>query len=471
MITSSIAFKYENLSQGQKTAVDLLDSGENLLVLGAAGTGKSFLIKTIEKRYEGAVLCGPTGMASRNIDGVTLHSFFRVPFGLINPHEGVKIPKQIKSILESVKLLMIDEIGMVRSDVFAYIDACLKTVNKSDKPFGGVQVVLFGDLFQLGPVVVGKEAPFFGKANAPLKEGQLYSSPWFFNSPSFYEASFKVIGLTEVFRQKNPDFVKSLHGLRKGIMSGLPYINENCNFKAKSDKNDTVITTTNSTADAINQRNLSTLAAPEVTFLTKIYLKEIEDGMRCVSISNPPLFKRHLDDSGVSSSVTLKVGARVMIYRHSDSTLSGLFGEVVDIYKGSVNSFVDVKLDNEGGEISVELSSQPIFEYRLNAKGVLEKKEVGKVTYMPLILGWALTVHKMQGQTMDEAYIKNSDRFFCHGQAYVALSRVKEIQNLYLERKMRPEDFIVDEEVIRFLKSLRMDNSRGFPVGELCSGD
>lgn len=446
---------YETLSESQKQAVQWLDDGNNVVVLGAAGTGKSHLIKFIEKRYENTVLCAPTGLASRNIGGVTLHSFFKIPFGLIDPQLELRVPKNSLEIIDSVDLLIVDEIGMVRSDVFAYLDRVLRYVKRRpEEAFGGVQVILFGDLFQLGPVVTRRETEFFGKSwlsSAP--ETALYPSAWFFNTESYEQAEFKVMGLTEVFRQKDPEFVGALHGLRKGNMKGLDFINSRSTIRREHRDNETVITSINATADEINQENLDRIKKPEVRVKTEVLLSAVGGGSRCVSLSDPVKYKKTLEDSSVPASVTLKEGARVMINKHESSAMNGLFGTVVKIHKGAQHCVVEVLLQGDTYPTTVTETEQPLYEYQLSkVTKKLTKTQVGVIRFIPLVLGWALTVHKIQGQTMNEAYIKNSDRFFCHGQAYVALSRVRNVENLTLERKMVPQDFIIDREVIDFLR-------------------
>lgn len=446
---------YDTLSDSQKQAVQWLDNGDNVVVLGAAGTGKSHLIKFIEKRYENTVLCAPTGLASRNIGGVTLHSFFKIPFGLIDPQLELRVPKNSIEIIDSVELLIIDEIGMVRSDVFAYLDRVLRYVKRRpEEAFGGVQIILFGDLFQLGPVVTRREQEFFSKSWMTVPtETALYPSAWFFNTFSFEEADFKVMGLTEVFRQKDPEFVSALHGLRKGNMAGLDFINNKSQIRRAYRDNETVITSINATADDINQANLAKIHKPETRIKTEVLLSAVGGGSRCVSTSDPVKFKKTLEDSSVPASVTLKEGARVMVNKHESSAMNGLFGTVVKIHKGQTHCTIEVLLEGDQYPTTITQTEQPLYEYQLSkVTKKLAKAQVGVIRFIPLVLGWALTVHKIQGQTMNEAYIKNSDRFFCHGQAYVALSRVRNVENLTLERKMVPQDFIIDREVIDFLR-------------------
>ena len=406
-------------------------SGQNVLVLGGAGVGKSVLQESLMMVLgSDTVPVASTGVAALNVQGITAHRAFSLPFGIPTPKDYENYLKKrsltTKALFgknRAVNRIQFDEIGMFRSDPFDFMDKSLKSIYKNNDPFGGLQMCLFGDLSQIPPVVKPDERQY-------LK--QMFNGHYFFSTDAFKQGNFKTIFLTEVKRQSDFEMKKHLNNIRVygehfNIQESLDYFNDNCVNKYIGDAG--FIVTTHAACDIVNSNEFNKLNTPVFSFNAKIMGK----------------FK----DEPAPKHLRLRVGCRVMILaNHPDNKyVNGSTGIVVKLQKGRI----DVQLDT-GQVVDVSEFNYSNYEYFTNKKGELDKREVGKFVQFPIKLAWANNLHKVQGCTLDKAYIDMGQRVFAQGMTYVALSRLRTIEGLSLLRPLRKNDIIRDEEVINFYR-------------------
>ena len=395
-------------------------------VTGMAGSGKSTLIDLIKAEFKSKiVLVAPTGIAALNIGGSTIHSVFQFPFGLFP--EVKEMYGYAGLILKNLDLLIIDEISMVRSDLLDAISLSLQKHKKNKKPFGGVQIATFGDLFQLAPVISSDEKSILFEK---------YASQYFFSAKCLEKIDPKVIVLSKIFRQQDPVFQSVLSSLRRGhnIEKVLGYINSKCFFPNESVTSNLTLTTRTAQADDINQAKLSEINDVEHNFTALI------EGNYFSNKSDKVL--------PVPYELKIKVGARVIMSKNfKDVWVNGDLGRITTIEENKIK----VKLDR-GGEQIVNKAQWEHYKYVYNAeKDEVEKKTVATFTQYPIRLGWAVTIHKSQGLTLESCTVDTGPfGAFVHGQVYVALSRCKNIEALKLKRKLNPSDVILDPIVTDF---------------------
>lgn len=397
----------------------LLDSDGHLFVTGRAGTGKSTLLRVLrEVMGDSCVVVAPTGLAAINVGGQTIHSFFGFPPRLINP-EDIRRSRNGR-VMRQLDFLVIDEVSMVRSDLMWAIDQSLR-VNRgrAKEPFGGVRLVLFGDLQQLPPVVRGEEA-------AILED--THGGPYFFNISALSEGiGTQYLELQQVFRQTDELLIDVLNAIRSGEVeeSELETLNNQVSpIRTLSEGQDFVILTpTNAAANRINKAYLDALPAQEFVFEAGI-IGEFND-------------KAHPTDA----TLTLKEGAKVILLRN-DPDRRWVNGTVAKIARLSEDQ---VWIDVAGKEYELEAVS---WENRRYAFDQSEEKIVesvaGTFKQFPLRLAWALTIHKSQGLTLEKVYVDLGRGTFAHGQAYVALSRCRSLEGLALARPLRQSDILFD---------------------------
>ncbi|MEM6496802.1 MAG: AAA family ATPase [Pseudomonadota bacterium] len=397
----------------------LLDSDGHLFVTGRAGTGKSTLLRVLrEVMGDSCVVVAPTGLAAINVGGQTIHSFFGFPPRLINP-EDIRRSRNGR-VMRQLDFLVIDEVSMVRSDLMWAIDQSLR-VNRgrAKEPFGGVRLVLFGDLQQLPPVVRGEEA-------AILED--THGGPYFFNISALSEGTgTQYLELQQVFRQTDELLIDVLNAIRSGEVeeSELETLNNQVSpIRTLSEGQDFVILTpTNAAANRINKAYLDALPAQEFVFEAGI-IGEFND-------------KAHPTDA----TLTLKEGAKVILLRN-DPDRRWVNGTVAKIARLSEDQ---VWIDVAGKEYELEAVS---WENRRYAFDQSEEKIVesvaGTFKQFPLRLAWALTIHKSQGLTLEKVYVDLGRGTFAHGQAYVALSRCRSLEGLALARPLRQSDILFD---------------------------
>lgn len=484
---------YNDLDENQKEIVNaIVKTDKNLFIQGRAGTGKSAIIKIAEKlckeKEKNIILLSYTGLAAQNIGGTTIHSQFKIGPAHIYKKENYKVYDEV---LKTVDAIIIDEVSMITPDLFELIEHLCR-IAKADadeengkKPFGGTQIILVGDLYQLGPFhkvndsninkakqkeEIEEYLKSFNDEKYKISEDK-YEEPFFFNSPVYEKTNFETKILTEVYRQdkKEKKFLEALYCIsrNKQIEESLDFINRHCYDPAFEPDDDTVIIATlNKTVDDENDKaklGKKIYTYPKPTgWIDEANIKELVklsgfSERRLRSIPNPEPFDKTLE---------LFVGAKVMFVKNNstegyENGVMGIITGFVDAPEVDVNSVFKkipkVKIltktkKNYRKEILVHpvtiQNEMYFYDERLKQ---INKKIIGRIRQIPLVLAYALTVNKSQGQTLDSVYIRPEGEFFGYGQLYVALSRVKSIKNLHLKRKIEIEDVKVSKRVKDFL--------------------
>jgi ATP-dependent DNA helicase PIF1 len=426
-------------------AFDLLnDSHKHLFITGKAGTGKSTLLnhfRTTTSRKH--VVLAPTGIAAVNIEGETIHSFFAIHPG-INPLQARKEGAERKnvSVFKNLEMIVIDEISMVRADLLDAVDQFLRSARRNDTPFGGIQMVFIGDLYQLPPVVTNEERALFA---------QMYQTPYFFHSNVMKEVFlgmfdvFEFIELDTIYRQTNPKFISILNSIRTKTISSDHIADLNKQSKQPSkDTNYIYLVATNKQADEINQEYLKKLRGEEFFFSGDVS-GEYET-------KNLP----------ADVDLSLKVGARVMFVKNDPDGrwINGTLGTVYKIEDDIGDCEVKIEIDN-GKKVTVTPVTWQNYRSSFNQETKqIDKQEIGSFTQLPLRLAWAITIHKSQGKTFDNVMIDLGNGAFAHGQTYVALSRCRSLEGLILKQPIRERDIIMDERIKLFLNYLDTRYSR-----------
>jgi hypothetical protein len=407
----------------------------NLFITGKAGTGKTTFLHQIKKEsLKRMVIVAPTGVAAINAKGVTIHSFFQMPFGPILPNQIANTSNQQRKfsktkidIIKSLDLVIIDEISMVRADLLDGIDQVLRRYKNRNKVFGGAQVLMIGDLQQLAPVV---------KPNEWSLLQQHYNTVYFFSSKAYQEANVVSIELKHIYRQKNEDFITILNEIRNDDLSekSAKILNERYNptFSPSKEEGYITLTTHNRRANLINDSELNKLKTKSCFFKAEVSGKFNEN-----AFPN-------------DENLALKIGSQVMFIKN-DSSLekryyNGKIGVVTDISKETVT----VQCANEIDEIVAEKELWDNINYSINEETKELKEDiVGSFKQIPLRLAWAITIHKSQGLTFDRAVI-DAEASFAHGQTYVALSRCTSLEGLVLKTPISSNAIINDKTVSTF---------------------
>jgi len=425
-----------------------LHTRRHIFLTGKAGTGKTTLLlellKETDKKY---IVAAPTGVAAINAGGITLHSLFLFPFKTFIPYrdrghdldlfyDGKEMGKHQKfnraklDLLLELELLVIDEISMVRADIFDAIDQTLRRVRRNGLPFGGVQLLVIGDLYQLSPVV---------KNNVQDVLSLYYKSPYFFDSLVWQEANAVIVELKKVYRQEDQSFIDILNSVRDGHRDEKIIAQLNENFNANPDYSNTItLTTHNRKAQKINEDQLAKLPSK----LTKL------------TAEVTGMFPENAYPN--NESLELKVGAQVMFVRNHQEGLyyNGKIGKVTEIGATTIK----VKDDKEHSVI-VEKVEWKKLKYEVEkSEGKIVQKEVGSFTQYPLRLAWAVTVHKSQGLTFDKV-ILDLEGTFASGQLYVALSRCRSLEGLTLSSKIITSNVITDSRVQTFTQENQLSES------------
>jgi ATP-dependent DNA helicase PIF1 len=397
---------------------------DHIFVTGRAGTGKSTLLEHLSwNTQKQVVICAPTGVAALNVGGQTIHSLFRLPIGVIADHELTQGP-ELRKLLGTIDTLVIDEVSMVNADLMDAMDRALRQARqRKHEPFGGVQVVLFGDPYQLAPVPGdGDERAYFADH---------YDSMWFFDAKVWQEADLRIFELQAIHRQHELEFKQLLTAVRHGEVTAEMAHRLNSVGARPAPPEAITLATINATVTRINAQQLGRLPGRTLTARADV---EGDFGGRAFP---------------ADEKLDLKIGARVMFLRNDTSGdlrwVNGTVGEVVRI-----GDSVTVEVDGE--DVEVLPSTWERYRYRYSAATKeLAKEVVAEFTQFPLRLAWAVTIHKSQGKSYDEALVDLGSRSFAPGQTYVALSRLTSLDGLYLSRPLRPSDIIVDRDVRRFM--------------------
>jgi ATP-dependent exoDNAse (exonuclease V) alpha subunit len=420
-----------SLTPEQQRVFELIEhTREHVFVTGRAGTGKSTLLNHLSWNTEKSlVISAPTGVAALNVGGQTIHSLFRLPIGVIADHD-IEQSAELRKLLNSIDTLVIDEVSMVNADLMDAVDRSLRQARQRNKePFGGVQVVLFGDPYQLAPVPGDpEERAYFGDT---------YRSMWFFDAKVWEEADLKIVELVEVHRQHESDFKYMLNAVRHGQVTKeiADRLNEMGARPAPDDGTITLATRN----DAVNRINAEALRRLPGRALTAKAEVSGDFGGRTYP---------------ADETLELKVGAQVMFLRNDVGQggegprwVNGTIGTVTRI-----DSNVYVEVDGEIHEVEPAIWEKFKYSYSAATKK-LTKDVVAEFTQFPLRLAWAVTIHKSQGKTYDSAVVDLGQRAFSPGQTYVALSRITSLDGLYLSRPLRPSDIMVDADVERFMRT------------------
>jgi hypothetical protein len=411
-------------------------TNHSIFLTGRAGTGKSTFLRHISKETSKChVVVAPTGIAAINVRGVTIHSFFQLPLGPILPNDerlkSLKYSKEKINLIEKLELLIIDEISMVRADLMDAIDRALRVVRKRPLPFGGVQLLLVGDLFQLEPVTKKEEWAWLEN---------YYSTPFFFDAQVFHELDLINIELTTIYRQSDPYFIGLLNQVRNGVAGyndivalnqrpGRPFFNEKQFY--------ITLCATRNIADNTNHEKLQQLKGPE--FLLK---GEIEDNF---PNKNLPTEKE----------LTLKERAQVIFIKNdfgedSRRWVNGTLGVIEKVEDDGV--FVKLE-DGETHKVKKVQWDNIQYEYDAGKNRIVDKV-VGTFTQFPLKLAWAITIHKSQGLTFERVVINLGRGAFAAGQLYVALSRCTTLEGIVLKTRIRSSDVIVRRAVLEFYQKM-----------------
>ncbi len=439
------------LSAEQQDVFELIENTrDHVFVTGRAGTGKSTLLQHLAWNTSKQIaVCAPTGVAALNVEGQTIHSLFRLPIGLIANSE-LEQGDATRRILNALDTLVIDEISMVNADLMDAIDRSLRQARgRRGEPFGGAQVVMFGDPYQLAPV------PPRGDEMRYIRDH--YRSFWFFDAKVWageradeggmldlgrHGADLTIRELVDVHRQADPGFRAMLNAVRHGqVTADIAQVLNDTGARTppepgEHEKPIITLATRNDIVNAINRRHLAELPGAVQTAAAEV---------------NGDFGRGDAYPADVE--LQLKVGAQVMFLRNDVGSygepprwVNGTIGTVTRIAGGTV------RVDVEGTEFDVEPAVWERFRYRYDAASRnLTREIVAEFTQFPLRLAWAVTIHKSQGKTYERAIIDLGAGAFAPGQTYVALSRLTSLDGLYLSRPLRPRDIRVDPDVSRFL--------------------
>lgn len=419
-------------NQELRNAWDFVEhTGISIFLTGKAGTGKTTFLRALkEHSNKRNVIVAPTGVAAMNAGGMTIHSFFQLPLSPFVPNANIKnrfdYSKEKRKIMRTLDLLIIDEISMVRADVLDAIDSVLRRFREPNKPFGGVQLLMIGDLQQLTPVVTPTEEELLQR---------YYDTPYFFGSKALRSINYVTIELTHVYRQQDETFITLLNNIREGNVSesDLQRLNQRYDptFQPKQGSDYIRLTTHNRMAESYNEDQLRNLPTRAYTFSAE-------------TEGNFPEYNYPTD-----FNLTLKVGAQVMFIRNDNigRYYNGRIGHVTYVD----NEKISVLCPGDEEPFDVEAETWENTKYTLNEKTKQIEAEVqGTFKQYPLRLAWAITIHKSQGLTFEHAII-DAQASFASGQVYVALSRCKSLEGLVLASPIGNTAIINDSRVSDYI--------------------
>ncbi|WEK36837.1 MAG: AAA family ATPase [Candidatus Pseudobacter hemicellulosilyticus] len=430
-------------------------TGRHIFLTGRAGTGKTTFLRYIrEHSAKKMAIVAPTGVAAINAGGVTLHSFFQLPFGAFiptlqgawdhgrqvnNPHtllKNLRLSNDKRELMRELELLIIDEVSMLRADLLDEIDLVLRHVrHKTSQPFGGVQVLFIGDLFQLPPVINNEEWELLRPH---------YRSPLFFDAQVLQQSPLLYLELQKIYRQHETGFINLLNNVRNNQVTDqdleLLHKHYRPGYQQEEGDNYITLTTHNAKADAINQQQLEQLEGEQFAFTGEIKGDFSEKALPADKL------------------LQLKVGAQIMFLKNDKGESRRYYNGKIAIVDRIENDKIFVRFPNEPQEMELEKETWRNIRYQYNREqDNIEEEELGTYTQYPIRLAWAITIHKSQGLTFEKAII-DAGASFAPGQVYVALSRLTTLDGLILFSRIQPHAIQTDERALHFTRSARPED-------------
>ena len=414
------------LNDNQMNAFNTIErTRSNILILGQAGTGKSTFVQYLKTASTKRIVCAcPTAVSALNIGGQTIHSLFQIqPRDFIMP-ELLKLKAKPRNILNATDVLVIDEISMVAPDLLDAIDILARAARHNNEPFGGIQVVAIGDVFQLPPVITHDSEQYYETAYE-------HKNAYFFDANVYKRSNFIRYDFDTVYRQSDADLLKHLERLRNNDVDALSFFN-GCKIDDENvRKNAVIITPFRAVAERINTERLNQINAPEV-----VYNGTLSGNFNANDVPAPIELK-------------LKVGALVMFVKNGDRWHNGSVGVVEHL--GAKEIIVNLLDDDKNDTVVVKPEKWEKIEYSRDENDKIVENEIGSYKQFPLTLGYAMTIHKAQGKTLSKVVLDISRGAFAHGQTYVALSRTRHANDMHIIKPLTARDMIFDKRILDFV--------------------
>ena len=414
------------LNKNQMDAFNTIErTHSNILILGQAGTGKSTFVQFLKSASTKRIVCAcPTAVSALNIGGQTIHSLFQIqPRDFIMP-ELLKLKAKPRNILNATDVLVIDEISMVAPDLLDAIDILARQARHNNEPFGGIQVVAIGDMFQLPPVITRDSEQYYETAYE-------HKNAYFFDSNVYKRADFIKYDFDTVYRQNDEELLKNLTCLRDCDTGALEFFNSCRIDDEETRKNAVIITPFRAVAERINSERLNQINAPEI-----IYNGVLSGNFNA-------------NDTPAPMELRLKQGALVMFVKNGDKWHNGSMGIIEHL--GAKEIIVQLLDDDKNDVVVVKPEKWEKIEYSRDENDRIVENEIGSYKQFPLTLGYAMTIHKAQGKTLAKVIIDISRGAFAHGQTYVALSRTRHAKDMHIVKPLTQKDIIFDKRILDFV--------------------